>query len=52
MIPFARIFGYKLSASEMAATAMAMAAAVVGSIKDDCLLPAYCLISNLINRCS
>jgi len=34
MIPFARIFGYRLRASEIAATAIAIAAAVVGSMQN------------------
>jgi hypothetical protein len=34
MIPFARTLGYRLNASEIAATAMAIAAAVVGSMRN------------------
>jgi hypothetical protein len=33
MIPFARIFGYRLRPSEIAATAIAIAAVVVGSMQ-------------------
>ena len=34
MMPLARIFGYKLRASEIAATAIAIAAVVVGSMRN------------------